>query len=358
MNKSTIVFAALALLAASCTKTELVSCDAQGSQRGIGFSAYTAKPTKAAQTDVQTSNFTSFEVSAIGNNALYFDNVTFEKNAEGVWASTPVYFWPAYALDFYAYNTPAKGHFSRAISTGEQTLSFKPSTVLAEQEDLVAAYAPDQTDPSGATDLTFNHYLTQLVVNAKSSNSNYTVEVSGVKVANLKDSLTFKFSTEKAAVSAGAVDQDYTSEYTAKTLGADPTEVMVATGNGKWYLVPQTVTAWNQETDKTNSSNGTYLALKVKITSKGGALIYPKSGDSAWMAVPVPSALKFEQGKKYNVTLDFFKNKGAGYVDPENPGELDGDAGTNDGGQSILGGAITFNATVTPWTDVNITIEL
>lgn len=165
MNKSTIVFAALALLAASCTKTEVVSCDAQGSQRGIGFSAYTAKPTKAAQKDVTTEDFNSFQVSAIGNGAIYFDNVTFEKNAEGVWASTPVYFWPAYKLNFYAYNTPAHGHFSRAISTDAQTLSFKPSTVLAEQEDLVAAYAEGQSEPvSGATPLTFKHYLTQLVL--------------------------------------------------------------------------------------------------------------------------------------------------------------------------------------------------
>lgn len=360
MNKSTIVFAALALLAASCTKTELVTGDAQSAQRGIGFSAYTAKPTKAAQTDVQTSNFTSFEVSAIGNNALYFDNVTFTKNAEGVWASTPVYFWPAYKLNFYAYNTPANGHFSRAISTDDQTLSFKPSTVLAEQEDLVAAYAADQTQPvSGATALTFDHYLTQLVVNAKSSNDNYKVEVSGVKVANLKDSLTFTFSTGNAAVSAGAVDQDYTSEFGVKTLSSDASEVMVATGNGKWYLVPQTVTAWNQETDKTNSSNGTYLALKVKITSKGGAQIYPKSGDSAWMAVPVPTELAFAQGKKYNVTLDFFKNKGAGYVDPEVPSDLDGDGNAdNDKGMSILGGVIKFDATVDAWDTVNIKINL
>lgn len=359
MNKSTIVFAALALLAASCTKTEVVN-GAQEKLNGIGFSAYTAKHTKAAQTDVVTGNFNSFEVSAIGNGAIYFDNVTFEKNAEGVWASTPVYFWPAYKLNFYAYNTPAHGHFSRAISTDAQTLSFKPSTVLAEQEDLVAAYAADQTQPvSGATALTFDHYLTQLVVNAKSSNDNYKVEVSGVKVANLKDSLTFTFSTGNAAVSAGAVDQDYTSEFGVKTLSSDAYEVMVATGNGKWYLVPQTVTAWNQETDKTNTSNGTYLALKVKITSKGGAQIYPKSGDSAWMAVPVPTELAFAQGKKYNVTLDFFKNKGAGYVDPEVPSDLDGDGNAdNDKGMSILGGVIKFDATVDAWDTVNIKINL
>ena len=127
MNKSTVIFAALALLAASCTKTEVVSCDAQGSQRGIGFSAYTAKPTKTPQTDVTISNFNSFEVTAIGNNDVYFDNVTFNwKSGSKVWESDPLYFWPAYALDFYAYNTPANGNgtFTRNITTtAPQTLT-------------------------------------------------------------------------------------------------------------------------------------------------------------------------------------------------------------------------------------------
>ena len=110
-----------------------------------------------------------------------------------------------------------------------------------------------------------------------------------------------------------------------------------------------------------NASHGTYLALKVKITSAGGSKIYPFSGDeSAWMAVPVPEQLAFAQGTKYNVTVDFFSStgKGAGYVDPEQPGELDGDSSTSDAGKSIVGGAITFNATVTAWDDVNITISL
>lgn len=379
MNKSTIVFATLALLAASCTKTELVTGDAQSAQRGIGFSAYTAKPTKAAQTNVTTGDFNSFEVTAIGNNAVYFDNVTFTKNDEGVWASTPLYFWPAYALDFYAYNTPAAGNgtFKRNITaTAPQTLTYSPAAELAKQEDLVVAYATgkkeiDATSTKKSLALNFNHYLTQVVVNAMCSNSNYKVVVDGVKLANMAGEGTYTFSTGKMVATTGLVNSatslDYISTFTAKTLTADAQEVM-ADEAGKWYLVPQEVKAWDRENNMTNKGasssstttydNGTYLALKVKITSKGGALIYPKSGDSAWMAVPVPSALKFEQGKKYNVTLDFFKNKGAGYVDPENPGELDGDAGTNDGGQSILGGAITFNATVTPWTDVNITIEL
>lgn len=361
MNKSTIIFAALALFAASCTKTEVVSCDAQGSQRGIGFSAYTAKPTKAAQTDVITDDFNSFKVSAIGNGAVYFDDVTFEKNGE-VWASTPAYFWPAYALNFYAYNTPANGFVDRSIAVGSQTLTFTPSTVLTAQEDLVAACAENQTQPlSGATGLTFNHYLTQIAVKALNTNPTYSVEVAGVKIAHMKNKVKYTFSSNTAVVADDALDETYSSEFTAgaKTLDADAKEVMTASTGNKWYLVPQSVTAWNK-TETDNSSKGTYLALKVKITANSGALkIYPATGDYAWMAVPVPASQEFNQGHKYTFVIKFFDNNGAGNVDPEDPGDLDGDGDADDdNGKSIIGGAITFNATVSGWDDPETVINI
>lgn len=375
MKKSIFLLAAFALLAASCTKTELVSSGALSSQKGIGFSAYTAKPTKAAQEDVTTGNLDSFEVTAIGNGAVYFDDVTFEKGTT-VWESDPLYFWPAYALDFYAYNTPEKGTFTRNITTSGQTLKFEPSTTLSEQEDLVAVSATGKTESDNnsnkAIALTFNHYLTQVVVNAKCSNAGYKVEVEGVKLANLAGEGTYTFSTGNMVATTGLVNSatssDYSSTFTAKTLTSSPQEVMAET-SGKWYLVPQTVAAWKRNSDEstesstnemTNTSNGTYLALKVKITTAGGSAVYPYSGAAAWMAVPVPSELAFSQGKKYNVTVDFFSStgKGAGYVDPEAPGELDGNSGTDDRGKKIIGGAIKFDASVTGWDTVDVLISL
>ena len=160
---------------------------------------------------------------------------------------------------------------------------------------------------------------------------------------------------------------DYSTTFTtAKTLSAEPQEVMTDGGNGKWYLVPQPseFTAWAQATDSKNTNNGTYLALKVKITANKGALkIYPATGtESAWMAIPIDnSKIAFAQGKRYNITVDFFSStsNGAGYVDPEDAGELDGDAQTEDNGKKIIGGAIKFDATVSPWGDaVDITISL
>lgn len=375
MKKSFFILAAIALFAASCTKTEVVSNDSQGSQRGIGFSAYTAKPTKAAQEDVTTDNFGSFEVTAIGNGALYFDNVTFTKST--VWESATKYFWPAFPLTFCAYNTPTaydtsaqKTGFARTINTETQTLEVTPASELAYQEDLVAAYAAgkkesDATNTGNSLSLTFNHYLTQVVVKAKCSNSNYIVVVDRVKLANMAGHGTYTFSTNTMTAPDGIKNNqysiDYTANFTAKTLTSDAQEVMTNAGTGKWYLIPQTITPWAQSTDLENTSHGTYLALKVKITSAGGSKVYPYSGDeSAWMAVPVPPSLAFAQGKKYNVTVDFLSStgNGAGYVDPEDPGELDGNNLTDDSGKPIIGGAIKFDASVTSWDTVNITISL
>ncbi|MDY3783861.1 MAG: hypothetical protein SOZ66_06420 [Candidatus Cryptobacteroides sp.] len=368
MKKLTILIAAMALIASACTKTDVIDNASIG--KGIGFSAYTQKPTRAPQTDVVTADFDEFKVSAIGNNALYFDNVTFRKNT--VWESNPVYFWPAYPLTFCAYNTPANGTFTRNIDKDAQTITFAPSTVLAEQEDLVAAYAASKIESDAVSTghslhLGFTHYLTQVVVKALSSNSNYTVKVGGVKLANLAGEGTYTFSSNTMVANAemknSASSSDYSAGFTAKTLNGTATEMMTDGGNGRWYLVPQTVTAWNQGTDKTNTGNGTYLALKVKIISPAGIQIYPATGvGTAWMAVPVPNDLKFAQGKKYNVTVKFFGEDGkggAGYVDPEAPGDLDGNGNADDDkGKKIIGGVIKFNAEVSAWDTVDVTILL
>lgn len=373
MKKSLLILAAVAFVASSCTKTEVIE---DTPKKGINFSAYTAKPTRAAQVDVTTDSLTQFKVTAIGNNAIYFDDVTFRKST--VWESNPEYFWPAFPLTFCAYNTPTQEGttFVRKITPTEQKLFVVPNSDLAKQEDLVAAYAKDQkedyaTNTESSLPILFNHYLTQVIVKAKNSSTTYKVVVDSVKLANLAGDGTYTFHNNTMTATAekinDATSSDYKAGFTAKTLGETAKEVMTDGGNGKWYLIPQTVRAWNSESDKTNSgegtAHGTYLALKVKITANSDKLkIYPATGDkSGWMAVPVPDALKFEQGKKYTITLDFFSatGNGAGYVDPETPSDLDGDRiANNDNGKKIIGGAIKFNATVNDWANVDITISL
>lgn len=358
MKKTIVLLAGIALMAAGCTKTEVITSGTEGAQKGIGFSAYTSRTTKAApQKDVKNDNFNSFEVTAIGNGAVYFDNVKFTKAT--VWESATKYFWPAYALDFYAYNTPAVGNgtFTRNITTSNpQTLTYSPASKLAKQEDLVAVSVTGKTESdkngSGAIDLTFNHYLTQVIVKAKNSSSTYKVQVDGVKLANFNNKGTYTFSDNK--MNADGEKTNYIETFDLVELSSTATEVMTNGNDGRWYLVPQTVTAWDQANKPTNDSHGTYLALKVKITANGGALkIYPATGDeSAWMAIPINSNdIAFAQGHKYTVTVDFFGKNGAGYVDPEVPGELDGNDQTPDAGKKIIGGEIKFSADVNNWTN-------
>lgn len=375
MKKFTLILATVALLAAGCSKTEVVGPQ---NRKGINFAAYTAKTTKALQTDVTTDNLRAFEVTAFGNGAIYFDNLTFTKNT--VWESTPKYFWPAFPLTFCAYNTPSlydtptqKTGFSSHIGIDSQTLHVIPAKDLAYQQDLVAAYAANMTEINAtsagntALPLTFNHYLTQVIVQAKNARyTTYQVVVDGVKIANMAAEGTYTFSTNKMEAPTEIKNNensiDYTANFTAKTLESEAKEVMTDAGKGRWYLIPQSVTSWDPKTDRTNTNHGTYLALKVKITANSGALkIYPATGnDSGWMAVPIPSDLKFEQGKKYTVNINFFSDakKGAGYVDPEAGSDLDGNGAADDKGMKIIGGEIKFNADVTNWTDVTVNIDL
>ena len=365
MKRTTIFLAALALVAASCTKTEVVSDKTQDSVKGIGFSAYTSRPTKTAQKDVTTANLSSFKVTAIGNtnNITLFKDITFSHvNTGDPWVSDPLYFWPNYALDFYAYNTPEYGDFDKSAVVSEKKLTFTPSQNISEHEDLVAAYAPDQTDPSGSTVLPFHHYLTQVIVKAKNSSTSYTVEVDGVKLANFLEKGSYTFTDNK--MTAGGNKINYYAYFTSATLDDTESEMMTDGDAGKWHLVPQNVISWARTTEMDNASKGTYLGLRVKITAPNGLVIYPATGENyAWMAVEIPESLKFEQGKKYTVILDFFSStgKGAGYVDPEEPGDLDGDgnADDDDKGKAIVGGAIQFDARVDVWTEETvITISL
>ena len=377
MKKFTLILATVTLLAAGCSKTEVVGPQ---NGKGINFAAYTAKTTKAAQEDVTTENLENFEVTAFGNGALYFDDVTFKKNrVSTVWESTTKYFWPAFPLTFCAYNTPS-GYdtpvqptgFTRNINTTSQTLEVIPAAELANQEDLVAAYAAgkkesDATSTGNSLSLTFNHYLTQVIVKAKNARSDiYKVEVDSVKIANMAGHGTYTFSTNIMEAPEDIINGEYSIDYKAgfpaKTLTSVAQAVMPNTnnGNGRWYLIPQSVTSWDPETNRTNTNHGTYLALKVKITANNGARkIYPATGEnSGWMAVPIPSELAFAQGKKYIVTINFFAKNGAGYVDPEKGSDLDGNGAADDKGKKIICGEIKFDATVNNWAEIEVGIDL
>lgn len=121
---------------------------------------------------------------------------------------------------------------------------------------------------------------------------------------------------------------------------------MMGTANDNAMLLPQQLTAWTPETDKKNANNGAYIALKIQITTKDGARVYPAKakGDYDWAAVAINT--NWEARKKYVYTLDF--SNGAGKVDPEKPQPVD-PTDPFKPGEDILGGPIKFKVTVADW---------
>jgi len=351
-----VAFAALtAATAVSCSHETDITEPLKTKPQPISFNPYvglttkTAEATKAGQaiqTDVDNDHLDAFRVSAFGNNNYYFTAVDFTKDSSNEWCSTPVWYWPAFNLTFYAYNVPA-GFSTTVVPTwdatkGEEkaTLFVTPADDIEEQEDLVGAKTENTTPTEDAVSLTFNHYLTKLSLKASNSSSVYTVKVDGMKIANIAGDGTYNIGNNSTVATNGkvntALSSDYEASFTPVTLGTTASNLA---GGQKWYLIPQAATAWDPKNDNGNSNHGTYLALKVLITSQGGANVYPQSGtETAWMAVPIPTQLTLTQGHHYIVTLDFFGNSGAGYGDPEEDGTLKGKA--------IVKGKISFSVNV------------
>lgn len=111
---------------------------------------------------------------------------------------------------------------------------------------------------------------------------------------------------------------------------------------------------WTPDTDKTNTNKGAYLAVKVNITTTSGARVYPDAsvGEYDWVAVPVGT--NWVAGQKYVYTLDF--SNGAGKVDPEKP--MPGPTDPFKPGEDVLGSAIKFTVTVTPWTSASENVPM
>lgn len=151
----------------------------------------------------------------------------------------------------------------------------------------------------------------------------------------------------------GSVKTNYEATYAGseKTLTGTAASIM-AEEDDNAMLIPQQLIAWTPDTDKTNTNKGAYLAVKVNITTKDGARVYPSVGEYDWVAVAVNT--KWEPGQKYVYTLDF--SNGAGKVDPEKP--MPGPTDPFKPGEDVLGSAIKFTVTVTPWTSASENVPM
>ncbi len=367
--KKILTIALAALVTAACSKNETTSTN-QGN--GIGFRSSMTVHSRATETTL--TNLGEFNVTAIGNSANYFTDLSVTSADAGTtWTTGSIYYWPAYGLEFFAY-APVSEKDNVTVSSTAQTIDFTTNADVADQVDLVVAYNQgDEADyGSSGVPLNFKHALSQVEVLAKCSNDKIKIDVLGVRICQIPAEGTFTFPTAETAAGVAlpqanwAVTADSEADYfmskrsAALTLTATAQSIMGVEKN--FMLIPHELTPWNGGT----TADGAYLSVLCRISSLDGTvetLLYPldggvDAGAGKYGLAAVAIDTDWDPGKKYTYTLNFCAaGGGAGLIDPNIPVD-DGDIAPDvdgDGGDAILNAPIFFTVTVDNWTPVAVT---
>lgn len=336
--------AAASVMLASCSNEEALDVN-----KGRAIEFRQGMQSRAA--DINNSNLQKFQAYAYVNNTRYFGPVEFTKGEEtNTFSSDTSYYWPGdgSTVTFTAF---APSTIGATVDNGTVSLvNYKVNDTPAAQEDFIVGTGSGTkaANEGNGVILTFNHMLSMIEIKAKSSNTTYDFEISGVRIVNIPNQGSYNGA--KWELAEGADMAKY--EVAVPTVKLGTTESLLMSNdaslsgktnaNSNLILIPQQLTAWEPDENRAeaNPNTGAYIAVKLKVTSKqGGVQIFPFEKDgkkSEWAAVAIGT--KWEIGKKYTYILDF--TKGAGRVEP---------GGDVDPEKPIFGDPITFTVDVTDW---------
>lgn len=324
----------IAISLASCTEEEPVSIN-----KGSAIEFRSAVGTRAQE--ITNANLSEITVSAFLNNQDFFLQLPFKKDlkkgAEGYFSSNTEYYWPGddSEISFYAYSPAAPGGIVTLNHDTKTLTDFSPATAIQDQIDFISTdevTGKKSDNEESGVELTFNHRLSQIEVQAKADNPAYVFKVSGIRIGQpvSKGSYDFPTNTWTLASDKDTYEETYDDQI---TLSADPVSIMGSEGNA--MLIPQQLTAWQPETDAANAQGGAYLSVRLQINTVDGAQVFPFQNGDTWAAIPIST--NWEPGKKYVYVLDF--SHGGGHTDPKDP----------EPGEPILGGPIYFKVNVASW---------
>ena len=370
-----IVPALLALAAVSCTKSEVLETNSGE----IRFNVVANKATKA-DAIYDNSNFKQFTVYAstaeenVANRTTYINGDEVKKVSGGWENVSGTRFWPETALNFYALHNadgfvwnPAEAH----------SFDFSVASEVSAQKDLLYAVKLNQTRTTTETgtgdepvvvegapvSLNFRHALSQIVFQAKNTNPNLYVEISGVKLVNVDDKGNYTLpekDTDAIQVVTGDNAGGLTDPVTDQSRGSwTPGEItntsyeisfsqpfelngakdataVALDGNvlSAMMLIPQKTDAWAPATHPApgvEGQTGSYLMVNCVIWNVAGEshsdsdlVIWGAKSEDKYTAEPawvaIPAAFDWKEGFKYIYTFIF--NNGGGYdpnPDPDDP---------------------------------------
>lgn len=355
MKMKRFFFGAFGLLAlASCSNDELTSVNRDGDE--IAFSVVTNSATRAVDVYCNNNKPSGFEVWATFNGQTYIngDNVQYQN---GKWVNTSgTRYWPDGEVSFFAH-VNAGDAFNWRNDGAPQIENFTVGTEVTTQQDLLYAVKKTSKGTDGKAELNFRHALSQIVFQAKNTNPNLYVKISGVSVCKVKNQGTFTYPTDDTSDKVGehngssSIDYDSqnwgtwstsgTQKYdvtfnpvalngnkTATAVSLTNTDETVKAYDNVMLLLPQETTAWDVNSDeakgKPADQNGTYFLVKCQIYNVAGTTVDKDNDVCLWGKngaedVAIPVALNWEQGKKYIYTFVFGDGNGGYDPDPDDP---------------------------------------
>lgn len=372
--------AGLLLIAASCSKNEVVEVNQDGNE--IQFSVVANNATKAADIYCNNNKPSEFTVFAESDGKTYIDGDKITSTDGNTWVNqSGTRFWPnESAVDFYAVVNGNINWNPAAETSPASIVDYTVSTDVTKQNDLLYAVKMGQkrgetAEKTKAVTLNFRHALSQIVFQAKNTNENLYVEISGVEIVNVADKNTFTFPTkdtdnvtlvddnhdgtfdsndystanwgvwnELAPETGAAGATVYPVTFTTVTVPGKNTDAPIVnlTNNvstseefntNALLLLPQTSNAWIPEDVPApglagKASNGSYFLVNCAIWNVAGNVINKETDVQLWgtdgqcRKAAIPVAINWEQGKKYIYTFIF--GEGGGY-DPDDPDPEDPD---------------------------------
>lgn len=379
MKKTALIAAAImsaaTMITTSCSSDDNFQSMPSAPQAEVRFQTNISAMSRAVTT---ASNLKKFKTTAFlkqeGTRTTFMDGVSVE-NIDGVWQTADKYMWPYNGtMTFYSVapatlNTTMPS--SADFDTKAPTFQFTASSDAAMQSDILYAVNADHqytgSVASSVVNVNFRHALSQVVFKAKCENEQWQVDISDVKIHNLKSTglytmplqTTSALGTENDIRGTWKLADDINTYNTGipepkKNIGAETVELTSSTSL-PLLLLPQTTNAWDPIADAKCEKKGTYFTIRCQLRQKTAEgtqiIIWPASGDNAYVDVAVPVSVKWEEGKKYTYTFNF--KDGAGFIPPSQTG----------GGGTVLPGnpvlnAVSFSVSVDNFTDNSDEVKL
>jgi len=261
----------LPMLVAACGEDDAGYAPVE--ENAIRFTALAGH--EARSNEVTTNTLTEFNVFAYTDGQLYMDDVKVSKDADNTWTYSPVMYWPTTPVNFFAYS-PAQ--WLEGISNVNQTVTYDNDG----NTDLIYAVNMNEEQSTSPVQLNFRHAMCHVEVELMSTTPSIAVSVSGIKLAGINKTGTFKFpqmTTAPGVATSAGVWSGLTalSEYTYYDGSTSPT-VLTSTATGfsdscSGFLLPQNLTAM---TSDTGGYSGSYICVDCVINDKAtGALLWP-----------------------------------------------------------------------------------